>query len=1383
MRWRNRSAFVVPLLFVLAVAGPTEGSSPARQALDRGAELYRQQRYEEAISAFRQATRLDPGLLLAWENLARACQRAGRNVEAIALWQTVLKVEPKRVDLLNTLGALQLSEGLAPEAAETLSRSLAIDPTQTANRLRLAVAWERAGRIPEAEKEYRRMAEPHPHDLEATIRLAEFYGRSGREEEALGLLRDAQSRLPGAATSMRPDIARLHARLGDRAYAERDYDDALTAYTEAVRLDPATVQHRVNLGWAHRRLGDLQEATAIWTEVLANEPARRDLLRHIGDVELERGHLDEAAALYARAWGEQERTPSLAYRLADIALRQGRIEDASSWLERMLALEGEGDDWYARAASLFAQRDRIEDGVAFFHRGLESASRSAETRKALSRLHVARAGAFYEAADYAAAASALEEALVLDPVSLRALRDLGWVHRAAGDWTACTAAWTRYAAAHPDLSEPHNLLTHLHLERGDSAAAIASARASLGLDPDQPEQRLKLARALFRDGQFARARDLAEALALERRDDSAAQLFWAELLMQYHEFDRGQEQWRRVLDLDLDSPKAPYFWVLSLYEQGHYDDAVGEARRLLEERGPNHLLLRFLARDALLRGREDEAIRWYEQMTRSFPERTHGWLELARLQGETGDLEASAHSLEAAIRHHPEDLDLAVARAQVDRRRGRADEAYAAFRSLGAQYPDHREIFWGRVETAIEAGRPAEASSVLRARRTGSLEDYEARMLEARVLFATGHREEAETALAPIVNPPGETVYVPTLLYHGLGEHPRTSAMPVGRFDSQMRALSRKGYTALTVRELRSMLDREMPLPAKPILITFDDARLDSFRLGDPVLERYGLKATMFVPTGRILDDHPFFADWKTIASYAGSGRWDLQSHGHHAHDLIVVSGTGEKGSFLVNRQWLGEEGRLETEDEYLARLEADHRESRSEIERHVSASEVVGYAFPMSEAGQESAGNEPRARERNREVLARHFRFGLVQDHRGFTALRPSEPTLFIRRLAVPRSWGGSELVHHLARARPSARALAQRGRMRYWAGQYASARGDWERLQATYPPLRGEATYYLAAISHQQGWHRTAEQQLRAARRLDSDLLRGNPSLSHRISWENRSRLQPRIDFTGDSAGRETLAQGLDLRLAFLGPLELTFGGARVALRETGFGSLEGRELGAGAGLRGAGPWTLEGRAWQSRMDGAAPSTLNYRGRAGFEGQQAALVVRGGREDVATLRARRRGVQADTLGLSSSFRLGSRVSVSGNAAYARLSDGNERRDVVGRLSLEPGWATGLGLGAAVGWSDTGFQTPIYYTPEELRWARGILAYRKRWATGWRFEAEAGLGLASDLLRGRRLTSQLSGRAEQVWGDRVHTLLEGRYSSSPGYRGWGFGGAMQLGF
>jgi hypothetical protein len=128
-------------------------------------------------------------------------------------------------------------------------------------------------------------------------------------------------------------------------------------------------------------------------------------------------------------------------------------------------------------------------------------------------------------------------------------------------------------------------------------------------------------------------------------------------------------------------------------------------------------------------------------------------------------------------------------------------------------------------------------------------------------------------------------------------------------------------------------------------------------------------------------------------------------------------------------------------------------------------------------------------------------------------------------------------------------------------------------------------------------------------------------------------------------------------------------------------------------------------------------------------------------------------------------------------------VSEGTPRGDAFVRLLLEPGWTPGFGAGVAVGGSDTAFQASSYYTPERLRWVRGIVAYRRSWATGWRFEMEAGLGLAHDDLRGRRPTGHITSHAEQVWGDHLHTLLEARYSSSPGYRGWGFGGLVQLGF
>jgi peptidoglycan/xylan/chitin deacetylase (PgdA/CDA1 family) len=633
-----------------------------------------------------------------------------------------------------------------------------------------------------------------------------------------------------------------------------------------------------------------------------------------------------------------------------------------------------------------------------------------------------------------------------------------------------------------------------------------------------------------------------------------------------------------------------------------------------------------------------------------------------------------------------------------------------------------------------------------------------------------------------VIDPPRESVFVPVLLYHGLGDHPRSATQPESLFDSQLAALRAQGYTALTLSELAGMLQGRQPLPPRPILITFDDARIDSFERADPLLARHGMKATMFVPTARIVDGHPFFADWARIRSFAATGRWDLQSHGHHAHDLIGVDADRQLGSFLVNRQWLEDGGRLESHEEYVARLDADYSQSSHELTSRFPGLEPIGYAFPFSEAGQESAGNDPLAAEVNRELLTRYFRFGFVQDPSGYNELRASDTGTLLRRFSVPRDFDGEALVAHLARHHPSSEALAQSARMAFWRGDYDRSRAGWERLGAGQPGLMGEAAYYLAAIDYQRGRYEGARRQLQAAEALGSERLQADPVLAQRIRWETSGRLVPEFDFTGDSDRRESLRQGVELQAGGWGPLDASVSIGMVSLRHDGLPSLEGPELAAGLQLLPLRGWTLAGRAWQRRFD-AAGDSLSFNAGLGFENDHVELRLGGGRQDVETLEARLAGIQAERYAGHATLRFSPAVLAAFDQSYARLDDGNERRDLSGRLLFRPRWGHGLGLGASAGWSDTRFQSRLYYSPEQVRWARGIVSQQTRWGSGWQLDLELGLGLADDALRGRRRTLHAAGRAGQAWGRRVRTFLDGRYGSSPGYEGWGFGGGLQLRF
>ena len=100
------------------------------------------------------------------------------------------------------------------------------------------------------------------------------------------------------------------------------------------------------------------------------------------------------------------------------------------------------------------------------------------------------------------------------------------------------------------------------------------------------------------------------------------------------------------------------------------------------------------------------------------------------------------------------------------------------------------------------------------------------------------------------------------------------------QFAEQMEMLDRAGFAAISIEQYVRFLhgDRRGPAQA-PVLITFDDGRLDSYRGADKVLAAHGFRATMFVITGDIEEDNHFYLDWEELKRMMKSGRWDMQEH------------------------------------------------------------------------------------------------------------------------------------------------------------------------------------------------------------------------------------------------------------------------------------------------------------------------------------------------------------------------------------------------------------------------------------------------------------------------------------------------------------------------
>lgn len=95
---------------------------------------------------------------------------------------------------------------------------------------------------------------------------------------------------------------------------------------------------------------------------------------------------------------------------------------------------------------------------------------------------------------------------------------------------------------------------------------------------------------------------------------------------------------------------------------------------------------------------------------------------------------------------------------------------------------------------------------------------------------------------------------------------PNVSATPQD-FDRQMEYLA-KWFNVVSLKDIIAWLDGRRELPPYAALITFDDGYLDNYTSAFPVLRKYGFPALIFLTTGHIGTDAPFYWD---LAAYCFS--------------------------------------------------------------------------------------------------------------------------------------------------------------------------------------------------------------------------------------------------------------------------------------------------------------------------------------------------------------------------------------------------------------------------------------------------------------------------------------------------------------------------------
>jgi peptidoglycan/xylan/chitin deacetylase (PgdA/CDA1 family) len=144
----------------------------------------------------------------------------------------------------------------------------------------------------------------------------------------------------------------------------------------------------------------------------------------------------------------------------------------------------------------------------------------------------------------------------------------------------------------------------------------------------------------------------------------------------------------------------------------------------------------------------------------------------------------------------------------------------------------------------------------------------------------------------------------PVLLYHSVadGEGDRWTVEPA-RFADHARALAGAGVVGLTFGDYAARLARAEPLPARTVVVTFDDGYADN-RAAIEVLRGHGLPATLFVTTGWI-GRPPMLSRAGVADLAAGVGGVEIGAHGVTHQRLDELADTTVREELTASRTCL----------------------------------------------------------------------------------------------------------------------------------------------------------------------------------------------------------------------------------------------------------------------------------------------------------------------------------------------------------------------------------------------------------------------------------------------------------------------------------------------
>lgn len=277
-------------------------------------------RVDQAIDAYKQAIRLLPDQIFAWNNLGNLCARIGRNDEAIVTFSKAIECNPEDSVAWNGLGNVYTKIGYFDDAITSYRKSIQYTPSFAQPWNGLGDVYALMGRLEEAVRAFEQSIALNRNYLNPLMGLGRLNLKQEKYRESIKIFQ--------RALFIDVSNAEIWNQLGVAQLNCNELDAAERSFKNAIKIDRTFGSSYLNLGTVYSMRQDYDQAISLFRKSLNMLKDAKDqsvVWNNLGDLYRNMNKYNLAMQAYKNA-----DTKSSEERLDGLADTKTEIEDLPS---------------------------------------------------------------------------------------------------------------------------------------------------------------------------------------------------------------------------------------------------------------------------------------------------------------------------------------------------------------------------------------------------------------------------------------------------------------------------------------------------------------------------------------------------------------------------------------------------------------------------------------------------------------------------------------------------------------------------------------------------------------------------------------------------------------------------------------------------------------------------------------------------------------------------------------------------------------------------------------------------------------------------------------------------------------------------------------------